>query len=169
MKTSAAREQKPVLIPRSVFYALALLVGSTVVAYGAGRGGGGGGYARGGAASTGSFSGGAVVGRTGDGSRAAAAARAVDNRQDIDNRRDNVDIGHRDHPVAAGAVAARAVDNRRDYVGGSGGTYYTELPCSRSETYVDGVTYYACGTTYYVQSYSGGSLVYVPSPPPPGY
>ena len=44
-----------------------------------------------------------------------------------------------------------------------------ELPCSSSETYVDGVTYYACGTTYYVQSYSGGTIVYVPSSPPPGY
>jgi len=167
MKASAARELKQVLISSSVVWALALLVGSVAVAHGAGRGGGG--YARGGAASTGSFTGAAVAGRTGDGARAAAAERAVDNRQGIDNRRDLVDPGHRDHPVAAAAVAARAVDNRQDYYGGGGGTLYVELPCSSSETYVDGVTYYACGTTYYVQSYSGGSVVYVPSPPPPGY
>jgi hypothetical protein len=51
----------------------------------------------------------------------------------------------------------------------AGGTFYAELPCSGSETNIDGITYYACGTTYYVQSYSGGAVVYVPSPPPPGY
>ena len=166
MKASTARELKQVLISCSVVCALALLVGSVAVAHCAGRGGGGGagGYARGGAASTGSFSDGAVVaGRTGNGAGAAAAARAADNRLD------NVDRGRLDHPVAAGAVAARAVDNRRDYYGGGGGAFYAELPCSSSETYVDGVTYYACGTTYYVQSYSGGSVVYVPSSPPPGY
>jgi hypothetical protein len=164
MKASAARELKRVLISCSVVCALALLAGSVAVAHGAGRGGGGGGYARGGAASSGSFSGGAVAAdRTGNSAGAATAARAAD------NRRDTVDRGQLDHPVAAGAVAARAVDNRRDYYGGGGGAVYVELPCSSSETYVDGVTYYACGTTYYVQSYSGGSVVYVPSPPPPGY
>jgi len=169
MKASAARELKQVLISRGVICALALLVGSVAVAYARGGGGsvgggGGGGYARGGAASSGSFSGGAVAaGRTGNVAGAAEAARAAD------NRRDTVDRGHLDHPVAAGAVAARAVDNRRDYYGGGGGAVYVELPCSSSETYVDGVTYYACGTTYYVQSYSGGSVVYVLSPPPPGY
>jgi len=166
MKANAARELKQVLISHSLVCTLFVLVGSVAVAHGAGRGGGGGGggYARGGAASTGSFTGGAVAaGRTGDGARTAAVARAVDNRRDI------VDHGHRDHPVTAGAVAARAVDNRRDNYVGGGGAYYVELPCSSSETYIDGITYYACGTTYYVQSYSGGSVVYVPSPPPPGY
>jgi hypothetical protein len=163
MKAAATGVLPQVRISRSFVYALVLLVGSAAVVHGAGRGGGGG-YARGGAASTGSFSGGAVAAaRSGDGSRAAAAARAADNRRDV------IDSGHRDHPVAAGAVAARAVDNRRDNVVVGGGVSYAELPCSRSETYVDGVTYYACGTTYYVQSYSGGSIVYVPSPPPPGY
>ena len=162
MKASASRELKQVLISRSVVCALALIVVSVAVAHGAGRGGGG--YTRGGAAATGSFSGGAVAaGRTGDSTGAAGAARAAD------NRRDTVDRGHLDHPVAAGAVAARAVDNRRDYYGGGGGAVYAELPCSSSETYIDGVTYYSCGTTYYVQSYSGGSVVYVLSPPPPGY
>lgn len=160
MKTGIARELKQVLIPGSVVCLLVLFFGSVAVAHGAGRGGGGG-YARGGAASTGSFTGGAVAARQID--HPVAAARAADNRRDI------VDNGHRDHPVAAAAVAARAVDNRRDYVGGGGGAYYAELPCSSSETYVDGVMYYACGTTYYVQSYSGGTVVYVPSPPPPGY
>jgi len=168
MKASAARELKQVLISSSVVCALALLVGSVAVAHARGGGvvggGGGGGYARGGAASTGSFTGGAVAaGRTGDVAGAAAAARAADNRLDT------VDRDRLDHPVAAGAVAARAVDNRRDYYGSGGGAVYVELPCSSSETYIDGVTYYACGTTYYVQSYSGGSVVYVPSPPPPGY
>ena len=158
MKTGAARVLKQVLISRgTICWALALLVGSVAVAHARGGGGGGGrsgggGYARSGAASTGSFSGGAT-----------AAARVDDNRRDV------VDRGRLDHPVAAGAAAGRAVDNRRDYYGGGGGAYYAELPCSGSETYIDGVTYYACGTTYYVQSYSGGSVVYVLSPPPPGY
>jgi hypothetical protein len=163
MKTSEAKELKLGFIACSVVCALALLVGSVAVAHA--RGGGGGGYTRSGAASTGSFSGGAVTaGRAGNVAGAAAAARAGDNRQD------NVDNGHRDHPVAAAAVAARAADNRRDnYYGGGSGAYYAELPCSSSETYIDGVNYYACGTNYYVQSYSGGAVVYVPSSPPPGY
>lgn len=166
MKASAAGGLKQVLIPCSVIGALALFIGSVAVAHARG----GGGYARGGAASTGSFTGGAVAAnRTGDGTRAAAVARAADNRRDIDDRRGIVDSGHRDHPVAAAAVAARAVDHHQDYYGGGGGTVYVELPCSSSETYIDGVMYYACGTTYYVQSYSGGAVVYVPSPPPPGY
>jgi hypothetical protein len=162
MNIRATRELKQVLMSRTVVCALALLVGSVAVAQG--RGGGGGGFSRGGAASTGNFTGGAgTTSRTGNVAGTAAAAKAAD------NRRDTVDRGSIDHPVAAGAVAARAVDNRRDSYVGGGGAFYAELPCSSSETNIDGVTYYACGTTYYVQSYSGGSIVYVPSPPPPGY
>jgi hypothetical protein len=163
MKACVAGELKQVLISRTVVCALALLVGSVAVAHARG-GGGGGGFARSGAASTGSFTGGAgAADRSGSSVNAAAAARTADNRSDT------VDRDHFDHPVAAGAVAARAVDNRRDYYGGGGGAFYAELPCSGSETYIDGITYYACGTTYYVQSYSGGSVVYVLSTPPPGY
>ena len=49
------------------------------------------------------------------------------------------------------------------------GTAVAVLPCSATVTTVNGVTYYSCGTTYYTQSYSGGSVVYVPSAPPPGH
>ena len=164
MKARAARELKQVFVPLIVISMLTVLVGSVAVAHargGARVGAGSGGYTRSGAAATGSFTGGAVADRQID--HPAAAAQIADNRRDI------VDAGHRDHPVAAAAVAARAVDNRQGYYGGSGGTYYAELPCSSSQTYVDGVMYFACGTTYYVESYSGGTVVYVLSPPPPGY
>ena len=162
MKAREDRELKQILISRTVVCVLTLLVGSVAVVHA--RGGGGGGFARSGAASTGGFAGGAgAADRAGNGVNDAAAVKAADNRRDTVNR------DHLDYPVAAGAVAARAVDNRRDNYGGGGGAYYAELPCSGSETYIDGITYYACGTTYYVQSYSGGSVVYVLSPPPPGY
>ena len=166
MKARAARELKQVFIPLIVISMLTVLVGSVAVA-----------HARGGARwrwrwrrvypqrrrSDRQLYGWCCCRQSQIDHPGCRAARIADNRRDI------VDTGHRDHPVAAAAVAARAVDNRQDYYGGSGGAYYVELPCSSSETYIDGVMYYACGTTYYVESYSGGSVVYVLSPPPPGY
>ena len=49
-------------------------------------------------------------------------------------------------------------------------TYVTvaTLPCSATLMSANGVTYYSCGSTYYTQSYSGGSLVYVQTAPPLG-
>ena len=54
-------------------------------------------------------------------------------------------------------------------VGNVAAASYVVLPCSASAITVNGVTYYTCGTTYYTQSYSEGSVVYVQSEPPPGY
>ena len=44
----------------------------------------------------------------------------------------------------------------------------TALPCSASTVVANGTTYYRCGSTYYVQAYAQGSLLYVPVAPPPG-
>lgn len=42
----------------------------------------------------------------------------------------------------------------------------TSLPCSPASSLVGGVTYYRCGSTYYVQAYAQGGLLYVPVAPP---
>ena len=42
----------------------------------------------------------------------------------------------------------------------------TRLPCSPASSLVGGVTYYRCGSTYYVQAYAQGGLLYVPVAPP---
>lgn len=42
----------------------------------------------------------------------------------------------------------------------------TRLPCSPASSLVGGVTYYRCGSTYYVQAYTQGGLLYVPVAPP---
>jgi hypothetical protein len=44
----------------------------------------------------------------------------------------------------------------------------TALPCSASTVVANSTTYYRCGSTYYVQAYAQGSLLYVPVAPPPG-
>ena len=83
-------------------------------------------------------------------------------------------------PAADPAGAGRAGAGGQAGVGGgpagpagvgdpARGTAVAVLPCSATVITVDGVTYYSCGTTYYTQGYSGGSVVYVPSAPPPGY
>ncbi|MGH8034530.1 MAG: hypothetical protein ACREO9_04840 [Lysobacterales bacterium] len=43
------------------------------------------------------------------------------------------------------------------------------LPCSATAIAAGGVTYYRCGTAYYTQSYSSGSVVYVQTAAPAGY
>ncbi|MGH8678618.1 MAG: hypothetical protein ACREUQ_09750, partial [Burkholderiales bacterium] len=105
------------------------------------RGGrGGGGFSRGGAASSGSFS-------------DAAAGSAGAERAGVGGQ---AGVGGGAAGAAGVGAAART-------------TPVVVLPCSANVITVNGVTYYSCGTTYYTQSYSGGSVVYVPSPPPPGY
>ena len=100
----------------------------------------GGGVSRGGAASSGGFS-------------AAAAGPADAGRAGVGGQ-----AGVGGGPAGpAGVGPARAT------------RMYAELPCSANAVAVDGVIYYSCGTTYYTQSYSGGSVVYVQSAPPPGF
>jgi hypothetical protein len=46
-------------------------------------------------------------------------------------------------------------------------TAVTRLPCSpAASSLVDGITYYHCGSTYYVQAYAQGTVLYVPVAPP---
>lgn len=40
------------------------------------------------------------------------------------------------------------------------------LPCDPTVVDVEGVLYYQCGTTYYVEAYGGAGPIYVPVPPP---
>ena len=149
MKSKALMKPKSLLIACCAATALAFLIGVVDDAYAQRGGRGGGGFSRGGPASSGSFSDRAAgpvgTGRAGAGGQAgvgggAAGAAGVGDRERGDRERwDN--------------AAART-------------TAVVVLPCSATVTTVNGVTYYSCGTTYYTQSYSGGSVVYVPSAPP---
>ena len=40
------------------------------------------------------------------------------------------------------------------------------LPCNPTVTERQGVTYYQCGQTYYVQAYGGSGPIYMPVPAP---
>jgi hypothetical protein len=40
------------------------------------------------------------------------------------------------------------------------------LPCNPTVRDISGVTYYLCGTQYYVQAYGGTGPIYMPVPPP---
>ena len=41
------------------------------------------------------------------------------------------------------------------------------LPCNPNVVNKNGVTYYQCGQTYYMQAYGSGGPIYMPVPPPP--
>ena len=138
MKSKAVMKPKSLLIACCAATALAFLIGVVDDAYAQRGGRGGGGFSRGGAASSGSFS---------DAAASPGAGRAGAGGQ--------AGVGGGAAGSAGVGVAART-------------TPVAVLPCSASVTTVNGVTYYSCGTTYYTQSYSGGSVVYVQSAPP-GY
>ena len=143
MKSKSLMKPTSLLIACCAISALAFLMGVVDNSY-AGRGVGGGGFSRGGAASNGSFSAGAAgpagAGRAGVGGQAG---------------------------VGGGPAGPAGVGDPARV--GNVGRSYAALPCSANAFTVDGVTYYTCGSTYYTQSYSGGSVVYVQSAPPPGY
>jgi hypothetical protein len=46
---------------------------------------------------------------------------------------------------------------------------FRSLNCARETVIVNGVAYYRCGTTWYNQAYSGGSITYVIVTAPQGY
>ena len=139
MKSKSLMKPTSLLIACCATTALAFLIGVVDNSYAA-RGGRGGGFSRGGAASSGSFSSGpAGAWRAGVGGQAG---------------------------VGGGPAGPAGVGDAR--VGNVAGSYVV-LPYSANAITVDGVTYYTCGSTYYTQSYSGGSVVYVESAPPPGY
>ena len=144
MKSKAAMKPKSPFIACCAATALTFLIGVVDDSY-AQRGRGG--FSRGGAASSGSFS-----------DAAAGSAGAV-----------GAGVGGQ-AGVGGGAAGAAGVGDaaRWDNVAARG-TAVVALPCFANVITVDGVTYYSCGTTYYTESYSGGSIVYVPSAPPAGY
>ena len=140
MKSKTVMKPKSLLTACCAATALAFLIGVVDDSY-AQRGRGG--FSRGGGAASGSFADAAAspgAGRAGVGGQAG---------------------------VGGGPAGAAGVG--RGAAGAAQTTAVVALPCSATVTTVNGVTYYSCGTTYYTQSYSGGSVVYVPSAPPPGY
>jgi len=46
---------------------------------------------------------------------------------------------------------------------------FAALTCAAQSVYVDGVTYYNCGPTWYNRTYAGGGTSYVVVDAPPGY
>ena len=59
--------------------------------------------------------------------------------------------------VAGAMVGATAVAATRPVTT----TYVTTLPCSYTTAFVNGVTYYQCGTTWYSRGYVNGTVNYV--------
>ncbi|TMB20127.1 MAG: hypothetical protein E6J71_09905 [Deltaproteobacteria bacterium] len=43
------------------------------------------------------------------------------------------------------------------------------LPCTPTAVVIGATTYYQCGSTWYIQAYSGGEVVYTIVNPPAGY
>lgn len=85
-----------------------------------------------------------------------------------------------DHPVAAAAAAAIAIDNRTDWVGEfdhddvvtvtDDPEPATAVPCTiQGQLVLDDVTYYRCRSGWYKRALQGDRVVYVQTPPPPGY
>ena len=173
MKSKAVmKKPKSFLIACCAATALAFLIGVVDDAYAQRGGRGGGGFSRGGAASSGSFSAGA--GRAGVGGQAGvggvSAGQAGAGRAGVGGQAGVGGGAAGQAGVGGGAAGAAGVGTaaRWDNVAARG-TAVAVLPCSAGVMMVNGVTYYYCGTTYYTQSYSGGSVVYVPTAPPPGY
>ena len=162
MKSKAVMKPKSLLIACCASTALAFLIGVVDDAYAQRGGRGGGGFSRGGAASSGSFSdsaagpaGAGAGGQAGVGGGAAGQAGAG-----------RAGVGGQAGVGGGAAGAAGVGDAARWDNAAARTTTVAVLPCSATVTTVNGVTYYSCGTTYYTQSYSGGSVEYVPSAPP---
>jgi hypothetical protein len=70
--------------------------------------------------------------------------------------------------VVGGAVgAAAAYDDEEETTTTTTTTTTTGgLPCDATAVDVDGVLYYQCGSTYYVEAYGGSGPIYMPVPPP---
>jgi hypothetical protein len=72
--------------------------------------------------------------------------------------------------VVTGAAVASAADDDDDETTTTTTTTTTPataaLPCNPTVTTVSDVTYYQCGTQYFVQAYGGTGPIYMPVPPP---
>jgi hypothetical protein len=114
------------------------------------------------------------------GQRQEYGSQRQENRQDYrsearedwqDAANDNWDNRYYRYPAGA-AVATGAVVAAGAYAVGAAAnnvTYVTTLPCSPTTAYLDGVTYYRCGSAWYTRAYSGGNVSYLVANPPPGY
>ena len=93
-------------------------------------------------------------------------------REDWQDAANNWDNRYYRYPAGA-AVATGAVVAAGAYAAGraasSNVTYVTTLPCSPTTAYLNGVTYYRCGSDWYTRAYAGGSVSYTVVSPPPGY
>jgi hypothetical protein len=65
-----------------------------------------------------------------------------------------------------GAAAASADDDEETTTTTTTTTTPAALPCNPTVKQISGVTYYLCGTQYYVQAYGGTGPIYMPVPPP---
>jgi hypothetical protein len=70
--------------------------------------------------------------------------------------------------VVGGMVGAAAASSVEEETTTTTTTTTTSsgLPCNPTVSEVNGVTYYQCGTQYYVQAYGGTGPIYMPTPPP---
>ena len=134
------------------------------------------GGARGGVASSGSFSTSSATVGTNTGGRpsqlpAKPGQLPTKPGQLPSDGRGDWDAGDNAPAFVAGAVVGAAAAARRGY-GASGAFYYeplTTLPCTPKEINVGSVKYYQCGSEYFMQAYDGGSVLYVQVDPPPQY
>ena len=75
------------------------------------------------------------------------------NKRDINvNKNVNVDVDTDRRRYGAGLVAGAVV----------AGAFISTLPAGCNTVNIDGVRYYNCGSTYYVESYQGTEVVYEP-------
>ena len=151
------RQHRTTAILMGVLMLSALLVADAHAQRGGGRGG---------VASSGSFSSSSAT--AGTNSRPSQLP-AKPSQLPSDGRGD-WDAGNNAPAFVAGAVVGAAAA-RRGY-GASGAFYYeplTTLPCAPKEINAGSVKYYQCGNDFFMQTYDGGSVVYVQVDPPPQY
>lgn len=70
--------------------------------------------------------------------------------------------------VVGGAIGAAATYDDEETTTTTTTTTTGGLPCNATVVDVQGVLYYQCGSTYYVEAYGGSGPIYVPVPPPAG-
>jgi len=136
-----------------------------------GRGGGGTSSARAGVASTGSFSTSSTTAGTTTGAKPSQLPADGRPSQLPADGRGDWDAGNNNAPAfVAGAVVGANVAARRGYgVSGGYSETLTTLPCTPKEINAGSVKYYQCGNEFFMQTYDGGSVVYVQVDPPPQY
>jgi len=87
-------------------------------------------------------------------------------REDWQDYAGDHDDGYPAHPVAAGVLVGAAAGAAAAAVATP--PYWT-LDCVPTTVVVGGITYYQCGSAWYVRAYSGGDVAYTMVNPPAGY